>query len=293
MRKYYEVRGWLLTAPYLIFTLIFFLIPLVWGIWLSTMDWNLISPNRLFVGFGNFLTALQSSKVAASFINSFKFMIIFLPLSLVAALAIALLLNSLTVGANLYTVAFFLPYLASGVVTALVTKGLIAINSPANRLIVRLLDFQPPWLSSAAWATCIIVVLIAWKFSGYYALIFLAGLRSIPKEMYEAAALDGAGWWTQFRRITVPMLYPAFYTVVVLAVGLMFGIFTEPYMLTGGGPNLATHTWQLEIYYQAFSSFKAGYASAISILNAVATFAGVAVVRWIMRRWGRAYGYEQ
>lgn len=293
MRRYYEIRGWLLTAPYLIFTLVFFVIPLVWAIWLSTMNWNLISPNRTFVGFGNFVTALKSAKVAASFVNSFKFMIIFVPLSLILSLAIALLINSLTVGANLFTVAFFLPYLASGVVTSLVTKGLIAINSPINRLIVNLTGFQPPWLSDPVWATWVITVLIAWKFSGYYALIFLAALRSIPKEMYEAAALDGAGWWTQFHRITVPMLYPAFYTVVVLAVGMMFGVFTEPYMLTGGGPNLATHTWQLEIYNQAFSSFKAGYASAISILNALATFAGVALIRWLMGRWGRAYGYDQ
>lgn len=293
MRRYYEVRGWFLAAPYVVFTLVFFLFPLVWAIWLAGMDWNLISPKREFVGLGNIITALHNAKVAASFFNAFKFILIFVPLSVVISLAIAVLLNALPVGANFFTVAFFLPYLASGVATSLVTKGLIAINSPANQLILSVFHYQPPWLQHPVWATLVITVLIAWKFSGYYALIFLAGLRSIPWEMYEAAAIDGASLWTQFRRITVPALYPSFYTVVVLAVGMMFGIFTEPYMLTGGGPNLATHTWQLEIYQQAFSSFKAGYASAIAILNALATFAGVAVVRWIMTRWGRAYGYEQ
>ncbi|HEY8346697.1 MAG TPA: sugar ABC transporter permease [Symbiobacteriaceae bacterium] len=293
MRKYYEVRGWLLTAPYIIYTLVFFVIPLFWAIALAGTDWNLVSPKRNFVGLDNFITAFQSPKVAAAFVNAFKFMVLFVPLTLAISLAIALLLNSLTVWGNIFTVAFFLPYLASGVAMALVTKGLIAVNSPANKLIVSLLGFQPPWLSHPWWATMVITALIAWKFSGYYALVFLAALRSIPREMYEAAALDGAGWWTQFRKITVPMLYPAFYTVIVLAVGLMFGIFTEPYVLTGGGPNLATHTWQLEIYSQAFASFKAGYASAVAILNALATFAGVAVVRWIITRWGRAYGYEE
>jgi multiple sugar transport system permease protein len=120
---------------------------------------------------------------------------------------------------------------------------------------------------------------------------FLSGLSSIPKELYEAADIDGASYWTKLFKITIPMLYPALYTVMILAIGLMFGIFTEPYMLTGGGPNLATHTWYLEIYYQAFSSMRAGYASTIALINAAVTFSSIIIVRKIMERRGKAHGW--
>ncbi|MCG0238377.1 MAG: sugar ABC transporter permease [Firmicutes bacterium] len=291
-RRYYEVRGWLLASPYLVYTVVFFLVPIVWALWLAGMEWNLISPRRTWVGLKNLMEALGSPRVWAAFINSYKFLLFFLPVVLVLAVSIALLVNSLPWGAHWYTVLFFLPYLASGVATSLVAEGLIAVNGPLNLWLVRTFGFRPPWLESPGWATAIIVALIAWKFAGYYALIYLAALRSIPRDLYEAAAIDGAGPWTRFWRITWPNLYPATFTVVVLAVGLMFGIFTEPYVLTRGGPNLATHTWHLEIYHQAFANFRAGYASAVALLNAVCTFVGVAVVRWIMQRWGRAHGYE-
>jgi len=104
--------------------------------------------------------------------------------------------------------------------------------------------------------------------------------------------LDGAGPFTQFRKITLPLLYPAFYTVLVLAVGLCFGIFTEPYVLTGGGPRFSTHTWQLEIYYQAFERFRAGYGATVAVLNAVATFVSVLLIRRIVESWGAKRGFR-
>jgi len=110
--------------------------------------------------------------------------------------------------------------------------------------------------------------------------------------LYEAAALDGAGPFTQFWRITLPLLYPAFFTVLVLAVGTTFGIFTEPYVLTGGGPELATHTWQLEIYYQAFERFRAGYGTTVALINAVVTFTTILVIRRLTQSWGARHGFR-
>ena len=100
--------------------------------------------------------------------------------------------------------------------------------------------------------------------------------------MYEAAAIDGASPWTRFWKITFPMLYPAFFTVTVLAVGISFGIFTEVYQLTGGGPNFATNTWQMEIYNQAFVNLKSGYASAVALMASVVTFASIGVIRKLL-----------
>lgn len=286
-----EVWGWVLSSPYLLFAVVFFVAPFVWAALLVFAEWNLISPERRLVGLANFIEAFGSPRVHAAFWAPFKFMAVFLPTVLAASLAIALLVNSLGRWSGVVAVGFFMPYLASGVAMSLVVQGVLSYNSPLSDFFFWLLGDVPDWFGVPVLAVVVIGLMIAWKFSGYYALIFLAGLQSIPKELYEAAQIDGAGPWTSFWRITVPMLYPALYSVVILAVGLMFGVFTEPYMLTGGGPDLATHTWHLEIYYQAFSSLRAGYASAVAVLNALSVFLVLTVVRRLMEWWGRANGW--
>lgn len=138
----------------------------------------------------------------------------------------------------------------------------------------------------------VISLMIAWKMSGYYALILISGLSSINEEIYEAAAMDGSGRFRTFWKVTVPMMYPALFTVIVLAVGVSFGIFTEVYQLTGGGPNFATNTWQMEIYNQAFVNLKSGYASAISLMAAVVTFASIGVIKKGLEKWGERNGWS-
>jgi len=290
-RRMQEVRGWLMVSPYLLFAIIFFFLPLLWSVVLVFSDWNLIAPDWRWVGLQNFLEALQSRRVQQAFLSSFRFMIFVVPLGLAVSLAIALLVNSLKRFQGLFAVGFFLPYLASGVAVSLVVRGALAFNSPVGRFFLNNFGYVPDWLGNPWLAILIISLMIVWKFSGYYALIFLAGLQSIPKELYEAAQIDGASSWRTFWSITLPMLYPALYSVLILMVGLMFGIFTEPYVLTKGGPDLATHTWHLEIYYQAFSALRSGYATAISTLNALAVFITVMIVRRIMERWGRNLGW--
>lgn len=290
-KKIQEVRGWLMASPYLLFAVIFFVIPLLWSVVLMFSDWNLISPEWRWVGLQNFLEALQSRRVHQAFLSSFRFMILIVPLGITVSLAIALLVNSLKRFQGLFAVGFFLPYLASGVAVSLVVRGVLAFNSPVGRFFLNTFGDVPDWLGNPTLAILIISLIVVWKFSGYYALIFLAGLQSIPQELYEAAQMDGATSWRSFWSITLPMLYPALYSVLILMVGLMFTIFTEPYVLTKGGPELATHTWYLEIYYQAFSSLRSGYATAISTLNALAVFLMVTVVRRGMERWGRSLGW--
>src|SRR5690606_822575 len=288
-----EVRGWLMASPYLLFAAVFFFIPLLWSVVLMLSDWNLISPEWRWVGLQNFLEALQSRRVQQAFLSPFRFMVIIVPLGITISLAIALLVNSLKRFQGLYAVGFFLPYLASGVAVSLVVRGVLAFNSPVGRFFLNTFGDVPDWLGHPTLAILVISLMIVWKFSGYYALIFLAGLQSIPRELYEAAQIDGASSWRAFWSITLPMLYPALSPVLILMVGLMFTIFTEPYVLTKGGPHLATHTWYLEIYYQAFSALRSGYATAIATLNALAVFLMVTVVRRSMERWGRSLGWVE
>ena len=281
-----------MASPYLLFTFVFFLIPLLWGVWLSTQSWDLISPQSDFVGLKNFTDALQDDRVRAAALTPFKFMAIFIPVTLASAMVIALLINSVKRFQGALAIAFFLPYLASGVAAALVVRGVLNYFGPFNAFLRTAFGADPDWLGNPALAVVVISLMMAWKFSGYDALIFLAGLQSIPVELYEAANLDGANGWTKFWTITFPMLYPSLYTVIILSVGAMFSVFTEPFILTNGGPELATQTWTLEIYYQLFTSLKAGYASAVALLNAVSVFAAVFIVRRVMEWWGGRNGWR-
>ena len=284
--------GWSFTSPYLIFTLIFFLLPLFWSFWLALTSWNMISPTVEFVGFQNFIDAIKSPAIQSAFVVTYKFLIIFVPMALVLSMVIALLVNSLPKLKGLYMVAFFLPHLSSGVVTSLIVKGLLSYNGPFNTFLRTRLGWDIDWLGNPHAAIIIVSLMIAWKMSGYYALILISGLGNINKEVYEAAAIDGASPWTRFWKITFPMLYPAFFTVTVLAVGISFGIFTEVYQLTGGGPNFATNTWQMEIYNQAFVNLKSGYASAVALMASVVTFASIGVIRKLLEKWGEKNGWQ-
>ena len=247
---------------------------------------------REFVGLGNFVEAFQSSAVHNAFIVSYKFMLIFVPVVMVVSITMAVIVYNLPRFKPLFAVGFFLPYLSSGVVVALVVRGVLSYFGPVNTFLRQVFGTSPNWLGSPTLAVLVISLMIVWKMAGYYALIFLAGLQGIPGELYEAAALDGAGSWTQFWEVTLPMLYPAIYTVLILAVGLMFSVFTEPYVLTSGGPQGATQTWQLEIYFEAFESFRAGYAATVAVINAVVTFISILIIRAVIESLGRHWGYE-
>jgi multiple sugar transport system permease protein len=285
------IQGWLLSSPYLIHTIAFFILPGLWSLALIFSQWNLISPQRQFVGLANLREALTSPRVWNALFVSYRFMLIILPTVLFGSLILALITNAIPYGKSLFAVGFFLPYLSSGVAISVVVRGLISFNSPINVFLRRITGSSPNWLGDPNLAIVVISGMIAWKLSGYYALIVLAGLQSIPRQVYEAAAIDGASTWRQFWSITIPMLYPSLYTVLILAVGIMFSIFTEPYTLTSGGPQGATFTWQLEIFYQAFERFRAGYGATVALLNAVTTFVTILIIRRLVETQGRRWGY--
>ena len=284
--------GWFFTTPYIIFTLIFFLLPLLWSFWLALTSWNMISPEIKYVGLDNFIKAIQSPAVQSSFFVTYKFLIIFVTLALILSIGISLLVYILPRFKGLYMVAFFLPYLSSGVVTSLIVKGLLSHNGPFNTFLRNKMHINLDWLGNPNSAIFIVSLMIAWKMSGYYGLILISGLQNINQEIYESAAIDGVNRWTKFWKITFPMLYPAFFTVTVLAIGISFGIFTEVYQLTGGGPNFATNTWQMEIFSQAFVKLNSGYASAVALIASLVTFASIGVFQKVLEKWGKKNGWS-
>lgn len=283
--------GWFFASPYLLYTLIFFLIPLVWSFYLAFTDWNLISPTYEFIGIDNFIQAVNHAGVQAAFFVTFKFLAVFVPMVIISSLIVALVVQGLPRFKGLFLIGFFLPYLASGVVSSLIVKGVLSYNSPVNEFLRGTFGIDIDWLGTPFSALVVVAVIIAWKFSGYYALILTAGLESINKDIYEAAMIDGVNKWQQFWKITLPLLFPAIYTTLILSIGVTFGIFTEVYQLTGGGPNYATNTWQMEIFNQAFSNLNAGYASAIALIAAVVTFASIFVIKKLLELWGKRNGW--
>ncbi len=264
----------------------------MWAFWLSTMDWNLMSDNKRFVGIGNFAELFRDSKVQAAFVNSYRYLIPIVILCFIFGLLIALLVAQLPEKIKGFTaVLFFIPYLTSGVATSVVVKYLLAYNSVFSTFLREKYGIDVNWLQDKKAAFVIMVILVVWKMSGYYALFILSAIEGISEDVNEACALDGSRGLHKLFHVTLPMITPTLTTVIVLATGLAFGIYTEPYLLTGGGPNLATTTWQLEIYNASFTRYQSGYAAAMAILNAIQIFITLRVINVIMDRFNKRFGW--
>lgn len=284
--------GWLLNSPYIIYSIIFFLIPLIWAAWLSLMDWNLMSQNKKFVGLANFKALFSDVKVQAAFINSYKYLLPIVLLCFICGLVIALLVSKLPDKIKgVVAVLFFIPYLTSGVATSVVVKYFFNYNSVFNEFLRENFDLNINWLTDKRYAFAVMVGIVVWKMSGYYALFILSGIESIGADVNEACALDGSKGFHKLIHVTLPMIMPTLTTVLVLATGLAFGIFTEPFLLTGGGPDLSTTSWQLEIYNTSFTKFQSGYGAAMAIANAIQIFVTLRIINFITDKLNKKFGY--
>lgn len=285
------VMAWIFNTPYIIYTVIFLLVPLVWAVWLSMTDWNLMSPDYNFVKLENFKELFTDEKVRAAFLNSFRFLVPLVILCVAFGVAIALMVSKLPGKLKGFAaVAFFIPYLTSGVSVSVMVKYLFSYNSILNVFLREKAGVDINWLQSK-WAFFIIVFMIVWKMAGYYALFVLSGIESIPEDVYEAAMLDGCAGIKKLVYITLPMILPTLTSVIVLAAGLSFQIFSEPFLLTGGGPQSSTTTWQLEIYNASFVRFRSGYGAAMAILNALQIFVVIQFITWILNQLNKKYGW--
>lgn len=283
--------GFLFCSPYIVFFLVLFLIPLIWALWLSAMNWNLMSPNREFVGLKNFLDAFQDKKVLAAFRNSWKYFICVVSFSLLGGLVIALLVNRMPMRVRgIGSVLFFIPYLTSGVAVSVMTKYLFSYNSILNTFLREKLNIGINWFINPTSAFAVIIIMIVWKLSGYYALYLTAAMQGISADVKEAAELDGSTGIHRFFHITLPMMLPTITTILTLAAGTSLGVYTEPFLLTEGGPGNATTTWTLEIYYRAFTRFDSGYGTAMAILFAIQIFVTVRIINTVMRKLNQKYG---
>ena len=269
-----EARAaWLFLSPSLAVIGLLFLLPAAASFLLSLTDFDIYAladiGNVRFVGFGNYKALFADTVFWRAMRNTLYFAGLGGPLTVLAALATALLVNAkVTRFKPLFRTIYFAPVVTSLVAVAVVFRYFFHVRVGLLNQFVELLGLTPvDWLGNPRWAMPAIVTLAVWKNFGYSMIIFVAGLQAIPEEMYEAARIDGAGRWQQFRHVTLPMLAPTFLFVgIVTAVGYL-QLFAEPYVMTpDGGPLKSTLSVVMMMYEQGFRWWSLGYAAAIAFV---------------------------
>ena len=232
-------RGWVLLflAPSAVPLLMFTIVPMLGSVWVSLHSWNLISPMR-WAGLENYRSLVTDPTTRTVFTNTLIYCVGYLPLVYAGGLGLALVLNQRLRGRSMFRAAFFLPVVTSWVVVALVWKWLL---NPTNGLVNTILGAvglpQPGWWTDPTWALPAVILSSAWKDLGFVMVIMLAGLQAIPSDVLEAAWADGANAWQRFWRVTLPLLSPSTFFVVVISLINGFQVFDQVYVMTGGGPS--------------------------------------------------------
>ena len=281
-----SIEPYLYLMPILIGLFLFSAGAVVMSFLLSFTRWEIVTPPQ-WIGFGNYTAMFGSELFWVVFRNTFYYTILSVPLSLAGSLALALLVNHKLKGITFFRTVYFLPVVSSMVAVALIWSSLY---NPEVGLLNYLLKLffgisGPSWLADTKWAMPAMVLMSLWKSLGYNMIIFLAGLQNIPEELYEAANIDGARSWHRFSRITIPMLSPTTFFVLVINLIGSFQVFEQTYMLTKGGPANATLTLSYYIYQNAFQFFKMGYAAAMGYVLFAIIFIITLVQFRYQRRW--------
>jgi len=284
--------GWLFVAPALTLIGVFFFVPVIAGLLLSLTDFDIYAIGALdtarFVGLRNYLQLLSNPVFWKALVNTLYFVLAGGPLTLFVSLVAALAVSSkLTRFQNLFRSVFFLPVVTTLVAEAIVWRYLYHPRYGLLNYALGTLGIGPvDWLGDPHWSMPAIILLAVWRTFGYNMLIFIAGLQSIPEDLYEAAHLDGAGAWDRFVHVTMPSLAPTFLFVSIITLIGYFQLFAEPYVMTQGGPLKATTTIVLLMYEEGFRWWRMGMAAAIAFVLFLITLAGTLVQLRVQRERG-------
>ncbi len=284
--------GWLFISPALVHLLVFAIFPIAYAFGLSLFHTRLVRTEKAFAGADNYTFALGEPSFLNALWNSAKYALLSVPLGIAVALGVAILVNQKLRGVTLFRTLYYIPAIASGVAIAMLwiyvylpETGMI--NSGLNLLGI---DNKTDFLNKVEWAMIAVVVMSVFTGLGPRMVLFLAGLVGIPQELYEAGALDGATGQRAFWRITLPMLIPTTFFVVVTSTISALQIFTPIYMMTKGGPEESTDVVGFHIYTEAWVNFNTGLASAKSFVL-LAAIAAISLVQFRMMR-SQLQGYS-
>lgn len=260
------VEAYLLLTPSLAGLVLFLVAPIAGVVVISFFDWNLMGTPR-FVGLANYREMMGDSEVWRAMRNTVYYVLLNIPAQTVLALLLALAMNRKLRGGKVFRVLFVLPWMAMPVALGIVWSWAFdPQHGVVNQFLALFGVDGPAWLSSTGWAMPVLASVNIWQYTGYTMLFLLAGLQAIPESLYEAADLDGAGSVQRFFRITLPLLRPSMFFVLVTNTIGSFQMFDTVYVMTQGGPGGSTDTMNYHIYQQAFQLFRSGYASALAML---------------------------
>lgn len=262
--------GLLFTTPYLIFIAVIFAYPVIFAVWMAFHDYFFAAPgavvDRPFVGFQNFVTVLTDPDVWRSFGNVGIFLLINVPLTVVLSIVLATALDRVVHARTFFRVSYYVPYVAASVALVAVWLFLFSSDGLVNNLLGPLAP-DPSWLVNSALAMPTIALFVTWKGLGFYILLYLAALQNVPRELYESVSVDGGGRLRGFFTVTVPGVRPATFLVLLLATITGANLFTEPYLLTGGGgPNGASTSPVLLMYQKGIEQGHPDIAAAIGVI---------------------------
>lgn len=275
--------GLALASAYLLFTAVFWAYPFFWLARLSVTQWRFFD-EPVFTGARNLVLTVQDPQFLQAMWNVVRFLALYLPIALGGALLVAFGLQHVGRGKAFVALCFLLSNVSSGVAVSLVFTKIFSSTGPLNALLFDWVGVRIPWTNDPALAMLAIALVVAWKFVGYYGLILYSGLLTIPRELYDAARLDHARPWTRLVRITLPMMNAQLMMVLVFAILVSFGLFTEPFLITGGGPADSTATPQMMIYETAFRRLQPSHAAMMSILVSLASYLLVLLARRLFER---------
>jgi multiple sugar transport system permease protein len=285
-REHEGLAAGLFLLPNLIGFLIFTAIPVGAAFILAFYDYDLLLGAN-WAGLENFREMFTTDEVfRAALFNTVYFTAVSVPLSVVLGLVTAMLVNQALRGIVIFRSIFLLPYVTVTVALSLVWKWIYLPDIGLINSVLGVFGIDgPPWLTSGTWAMPALILMSVWKGFGYNMVIFLAGLQGIPDHLYDAAKVDGATAWRRFLNVTLPLLSPTTFFVVVISVISSFQVFDQALIMTNGGPGTATTTLVLYIYQKGFQSFEMGYAAAVALVLFAVIFVFTVVQFLFQRRW--------
>jgi len=279
--------GYIFLLPWLLGLTVFWVGPILASAYFSVMEYDVLSPPK-FIGMDNFVRAFSGDRQFwPSLWRTLNYSLQVVPLGIICSLLLAMLLNQGYRGTPFFRTIFFLPSLTPAVALALVWTWLLHPQvGPINVALGSVGIEGPGWLADKLWALRSLVLMALWAgVGGNSMLIFLAGLQGVPRELMEAAEIDGAGPWGRFRNVTLPMISPTLLFNLILGIIGALRVFTLAFVATNGGPSFSTWFYALHIYNQAFHYFRMGYASALAWIFVIILLAFTYAQLELSRRW--------
>ncbi len=286
MQKQTKIFLILFLVPSVFGFIVFSLIPMISAFYLSFTSWDVIGGAPEWIGMKNYIDIFRSEEFYRVMRNTLKFITFYIPSIMVSSLLVALLFDRKIKGMGMFRVLLFIPVLTSWIAGAIIWRSVLSGQYGLMNNLLALFSIKgPAWLTDPDWAMIAVVMVSVWKDLGFFSLILFGGLRGIDKTLYEAAKIDGATSFQVLRRITIPLLTPTIFFVLVTTIINSFQLFPQVMVMTGGGPDGATQVMVERIYTYGFRYFEMGYAAAMAVILLLIIVIVTIVQMRLQKKW--------